>query len=300
MFCGRSTGRQPRGHDGARLSGTAYIVAAAVLWGLLGPLARVVLDAGVDPVTIGAARALIAGCIYSVQMRVVRTTPIAREDWKSVIALGIGGVAVFYAAYLMSVREGGPALAAILLYTAPVWVAFGARVWLAERITGRMWGAIGMTITGVACVALGGSSRVTLGAVALLWGLLSGATYALYYLLGRPLFGKYSTERVLSAAMLIGAVALLPFSSPQTLVGLPALPILSLVAMAISSTWLAYLIYAAGLRRVPASRAATIATVEPVVAMTVAYLAWGEALRPLALVGAAIVIAGVVVASRKE
>lgn len=298
MLCRRATGRKSGGQYGARLSGAAYIVLAAVLWGLLGPVARIALDAGLDAVTIAAVRALVAGAFFSVQARITRTPAIARKDWRAVAALGIGGVGVFYMAYMFSVREGGPALAAILLYTAPVWVAIGAWLWLGERITLRMGIAILMTLIGVLFVAIGGSSRVELGFAALAWGLLSGATYAMYYLLGRPLFTAYSTERVLAVAMFIGATILLPFTSFSSLVAnVTWASGIALLSMSVVSTWLAYLIYAAGLRRIAAARAATIATIEPVVAMVVAYAIWGEALRPLGLAGAAIVLTGVVVAT---
>ena len=56
-------------------------------------------------------------------------------------------------------------------------------------------------------------------------------------------------------------------------------------------TYLAYLVYGLGLRRLPATRASTVATLEPVVAAALAYLVWGEALRPLGYAGAVLVLA---------
>jgi drug/metabolite transporter (DMT)-like permease len=46
---------------------------------------------------------------------------------------------------------------------------------------------------------------------------------------------------------------------------------------------------------VEATRAATVATLEPVAAALLAYVAWGEALRGLGYLGAALVLAGVLV-----
>ena len=51
-------------------------------------------------------------------------------------------------------------------------------------------------------------------------------------------------------------------------------------------------------QRLPPSRAATVATLEPVVALGVAYAVWGERLRPLGLIGAALVIGGILWAAQ--
>jgi DME family drug/metabolite transporter len=56
-------------------------------------------------------------------------------------------------------------------------------------------------------------------------------------------------------------------------------------------------LYEAGLRRVEATRAVTVATLEPVIAAGLAYAVWGEALRPLGYAGAALVLAGVLLMS---
>ena len=64
----------------------------------------------------------------------------------------------------------------------------------------------------------------------------------------------------------------------------------SLVAIAVLSTYLAYLAYSAGLRHLPATRASVIASLEPVVAAGLAAAIFGERLSALALAGAALVV----------
>lgn len=63
--------------------------------------------------------------------------------------------------------------------------------------------------------------------------------------------------------------------------------------LTVCSTYLAYLAYSAGLRRLEATRAAVVATMEPVVAAVVSYLVWGERLGPLGVLGAALILLGV-------
>lgn len=284
-------------------TGLLAIATAAALWGLLGPTARLVLREGTSPLELAFWRAALAALLFGAHVlaRGTRRDPahasrLARADVPAVLLLGAGGVAVFYAAYLMAVRTGGAALAAVLLYTAPAWVALGAHFWLDEPLSRRTAAAVALSVGGVALVSMAGSASAAISPAAIAWGLLSGITYALYYLLGRRLFARYPAELVLAAALAVGALALLPFVrfAPKSATAWTAI-----VAIAVVPTYVAYLVYAAGLRRVPAARAATVATMEPVVAVVVSWLAWGEVLAPGAYVGAMAVLAGVLLAGRE-
>jgi DME family drug/metabolite transporter len=281
------------------MTGAWFIVLAALCWGLLGTIARVAFAEGAAPLTVAFWRATLGALMFGVHATVTRAAPLRPVDRTKAVALGGAGVALFYLAYLESVQRGGAALAAILLYSAPLWVAVGARAFFHERLSRRELLALMITLAGVGVVALasgGGASSLRLSPGALAWGLTSGATYALYYLLGRPLFAHNAPARVLVWALGVGAVVLLPFVTfqPMSLRAWTAVLFVSLVA-----TYGAYLAYAHGLRRLPPSKAATIATLEPVVSVVAAYLVWGERLSLLGLAGAAAVIGGVLWSARR-
>ena len=67
-----------------------------------------------------------------------------------------------------------------------------------------------------------------------------------------------------------------------------------LIALAVFSTYGAYLAYSAGLARLDATRAATVATVEPVFGAALSFLFWGERFATLGYVAALLVLIGVV------
>jgi DME family drug/metabolite transporter len=119
-----------------------------------------------------------------------------------------------------------------------------------------------------------------------------GLAYAAYYLFGKRWLAPYDMATLLAWALPLGALALLPAVrfAPKT-----ATTWLALACIAVVPTYLAYLAYGLGLRRLQATRAATVATLEPVVAAALAYGVWGEALRPLGYAGAVLVLAGVLV-----
>ncbi|GLC26845.1 DMT family transporter [Roseisolibacter agri] len=275
--------------------GYVWILLAAALWGTLGPAARLALRDGVEPLELGFWRALVGGALFAAHALSRRRMRVAPRDLPAFAGFALVGVALFYVSYFRAVNAGGAALAAILLYTAPAWVAIASALWLKERLTPRTAAALALTLGGVALVALGSGAKaggVRLGGAAVAWGLVAGLAYAVYYLFGKRYFVRYEAPTVLAYALPLGALALLPavrfaLKSATTWI--------VLTFIAVVPTYLAYYVYGLGLRRLPATRAATVATMEPVVAAALAYLVWGEALRPLGYAGAVLVLAGVLV-----
>ena len=280
------------------MTGYLLIGAAALLWATLGSAARYVLRDGLDPLEIGFWRAAIAGALFALHAALARQRPIAARHIPAVAAFALVGVTVFYVSYFRAVEHGGAAVAAVLLYTAPAWVALAAAVWLGERMTAQSGLAVVLTIAGVALVAggTGGTGVRALSAAALGWGLIAGGTYAVYYVFGKRYFATYSPALVFAYAMPIGALALLPMVefAPKTPGNWIVLGFIAAVP-----TYVAYLLYAAGLARVEATRAATVATLEPLAAACIAFALWDEAWRPLAYGGAGLVLLGVLVSTTR-
>lgn len=271
--------------------GYLFVAIAAVLWGMLGPVTRIALREGMGAVEVAFWRALLAAGIFAVHAVAIRRVRLERRDLPSVVAFGVLGVAGLLACYSRAVETGGAALAAILLYTAPVWVAILSALFLGERMTGRKLLALAVATLGVAGIAASsGSGGIRLTPAALGWGLASGVAYALYYLFGKRYFERYPTATLFIYALPVGAAAMLPaidfrHKTPAAWG--------SVLFLAVFSTYLAYLFYSAGLRRVEATRAATVATVEPVVAAIAAFMMWGERLSAIGYACAAVVLLGV-------
>ena len=284
--------------------GYACIAAAALLWATIGPAARFALRAGIAPLEISFWRAAFAGMLFVIHAAVRGRMRVARHDLPAVGAFALLGVTILYWSYFKAVELGGAALAAILLYTAPAWVAVAATLWLGERLTARKSLAIVLTLAGIALVAVGSGSGVSGGTgsastrvPALAWGLLSGLAYAAYYLFGKRYFARYETSTLFAYALPLGALLLLP---AVTFAPKSATSWLALLFLGIVPTYGAYLFYGFGLARLEATRAATVATLEPVAAAVLAYVVWGEALRGSGYVGAALVLAGVMIVATER
>jgi DME family drug/metabolite transporter len=280
--------------------GFLYIALAAALWGTLGIASRLVLQAGLDPLEVSFWRASLGGACFAAHAIGRRRVQVERGDLAAIAAFAAGGVSLFYFSYQNAVRDGGAALAAILLYTAHAWVAIASALWLHESLTPRKLAALAVTLLGVGLVAIGTSGAA--GALhvrpsALGWGLLAGLSYSTYYLFGKRYFSRYEPTTLFMYALPLGALLLLPAVrfAPKSAATWGWLAFVAFVP-----TYLALLVYGAGLRRVAATHAVTIATLEPVVAALLAYAVFGETLGPLGYVGAALVLAGVLATSRQS
>ena len=281
------------------LRGYAYIITAAILWGMIGPLAKLAFQEGVAPLEVAFWRAFFAWLCFGGQALWMRKVRVRRSDLPLLALFGFAGVFLFYGSYQIAVQQGGAALASVLLYTAPAWVTLMAAVFFKERMTRPKWAALGLTLVGVALVSQGsGTVQVAGEGVSLAGigcGLLAGFCYALYYIFGKVFADRYAAETVFLVILPIGGVFLTPWLTfgPKSPAAWAAL-----LALAFFSTYGAYHFYYAGLKHLEAGRAAITATLEPVVAAVVAYFWWGEFFTPLGYAGAAMILTTVAVMIR--
>jgi drug/metabolite transporter, DME family len=276
------------------------VVAAAFQWALLGPVARVAFGEGATPLTVAFWRASLAALCFAAHAAWHRSPPLVPAHRGKAMLLGTVAVAGLYVSYFETVQRGGAALAAILLYSAPVWVAIVSHLVLKERVRGREALALALTFAGVVLVALfpaGAQADIQATPAAVAFGFGSGVAYAVYFLIGRPLFVANTPARVMAWVLATGALVLAPFVTWRVLSWRATVAI---GFLALVGTYGAYLANATGLTRIGVSRAATIATLEPVLAVMAAWLLWNERLSPLGFVGVVAVVGGVIWAARSR
>jgi drug/metabolite transporter (DMT)-like permease len=279
------------------IKGCLLIASAALLWGLLGPISKLALAEGVTPLEIAFWRSGLAWILFGAQALHGREFSLHKEDIPALLFFALTGVSLFYGSFPVSVRYGGAALAAVLLYTAPAWVAIMARIFLKEPLTRTKLTAVVLTIIGVGCISLGnGSPGESLNLPAILFGLTAGFCYSLYYIFGKKFSARYSAPNLFLYILPTGSLFLAPFVpfSPKSATAWAAL-----WALALLCTYFAYHCYYAGLKRLEASRASIIATVEPVAAAAVAFVWWGETLSVPGWIGAGAILCGVLLTIRE-
>jgi DME family drug/metabolite transporter len=276
------------GSDTAR--GYALIIAAATLWASIGPAVRFALEDGATAIEIAFLRAILACGIFAAHAAARGGFRLRRPDVVPVLGFGIVGIALFYGSNVVAVERGGAALASVLLYSAPAWVALASWAMTRHRPSIRTVGAVAVTMLGVGAVASSGPEGIRPDPVAVGWGLLASLCYALHYLFGARYFPRYEPGTLFVWILAIGAIGLGPFVRFGDKGPVAWSAILYVAAL---PTYVAYRLYAAGLPRVAPTRAATVASAEPVIAALFAWLTFGESLGAIGYLGAALVVVGV-------
>ena len=272
------------GESARRGMGSALVLAGASLWGLIGLFNRTLMAAGLSARSIVLVRnlgglAMLALVLLVWRRDAFRVSP-RHLGW--FFGTGVVSVLLFTWCYFSCQEQCSLAVAAILLYTSPAFVAVLAALLWRERLTRRKLAALGLTFGGCVLVTgvLSGGVQVTLQGFLL--GLGSGFFYALYSIFGRYALARYGPYTVTLYTFLFAGAGSLLFldlgeleAAAQREGVLPAA-----LGLAAVSTVLPYLLYTAGLARIESGRAAILASVEPVVAALVGILAFREPMSP--------------------
>lgn len=189
-------------------------------------------------------------------------------------ASGICSVLAMCVFYYYCMTMTGAAVSAILLYTAPVFVMIMSVAFLGERITPKKIAAFAVAIVGCALVS-GAASGVTVNAVGVLCGVLSGFAYSLYGIL-TSLYMKRNSEPLAFSALsfAFAAVGALLLASPVGIVqrasaieGVGALTLILLfVVFSLCTSVIPYVLYTVGLVGVRPDVASILAFSEPLTA----------------------------------
>ncbi len=279
-----------------------YVLLAGCLWGTMGLWVRNLNLAGFTSMEIVALRVygalfLIGGGALALDRQAWR---IRRKDLWCFLGTGIASIVFFNYCYFTTIVNTSLSLAAVLLYTSPVFVILLSAVLFAEKLSGRKVLAMGLAFAG--CLLATGvlGQRMALSAGGILTGLGAGLGYALYSIFSRYAMDRgYGSVTITIYTFLFAGIGVIPFVNRRHF--LQALSEtgrdrglwLFIIGLILFTTVLAYLFYTGGLAGLQNGQAAVIACVEPVMASLVGFFAFGEALTAPGTMGAACVLGAV-------
>ena len=272
---------------------TAFVALAALCWGLSGGIGGILTGEGWDPVMVSFYRGAIGLLFVLVWLSFrPRESGLASSRlwfWSVIAGVGVAGNFAFY---FISIAEGSVAVAATLMYCAPVFVYLVSFTLKLEKPTLFKWGAIVMVLIGIALLT--GiydvdASDVTLYAAGA--GLLAGASYALF------IFGfKYAAPHGSPQAILVIAFAVLSIilfvmgDARQAVEVLyaPSLPLFLLLG--VIGAGLSFILYIVGLNHTAPAVASIVAMVEPVTASLFGVVLLSESLAGLQIFGMGLIL----------
>lgn len=291
--------------------GYVYALCAALLFGTNGSVTKVIIGAGLDPAQLTLFRVAGTAIIAAVVLLFLNRGAF-KVTWRQLgllVVLGIVGVALLQYTYAVAVSLLPVGITLLLEYTAVLMVALVAFFFFREKVRARLWLAIGFVLVGLAVVAqIWASELVPFG---VLMALCAAVCLALYFLLGEREVGKTSPMAVAFWTMTASAVFWGLFSgwwnidpaiftTPVSLSGnLAQLELPLLVPLAwnvVMGSFLPFFLSLLALKHLTATAAGVVASAEVIFAFIVAWVWLGEGLNLVQIVGAVVVLAGIILA----
>ena len=292
-----------------------YLV-AATLFALNGTISKSILLTGIEATRLSQLRVTAAFVILLAVVALTRRSAlrIRRDEVWILLAYGVLGVAMTQYLYFVAIKLLPVGVALLIEFTAPIMVAMWFRFGLKHRTPRIVWLGLAIAMAGLAMVGQvwQGFTLSPLG-VAAAFG--AAAALAIYFLLGDAMVQRPEPRDPVSltmwgfgAAALFWAIVAPWWSFPWTAldgVGYPlgdTGPSVSIAAlctyMVVLGTVVPFWLIVVSLHHIRASQASVIGMAEPLIASFIAWVALGEVLTAVQLIGAVTVLVGVYLAER--
>lgn len=279
----------------ARLS-TALVIVAALCWGLSGGLGGILMAEGWGAFLVSFYRGAI-GLLFVLVWLALQPVGHGLTNgrlwgWSVIAGLGVAGNFAFY---FFSISRGSVAVAATLMYCAPVFVYLVSFALRLERPSVLKGVAIAVVMLGVVLLTRVydmGAEGVT--AISVWAGLLAGICYALF------IFGfKYaaphgSPQAILSIAFsVLVAMLVLPAGAGRIVAAINSTDLPLFAGIGVLGAGLSFVLYVIGLREVAPAIASIVAMVEPVTASLFGVVILNESLTGSQVIGMALILVAV-------
>jgi DME family drug/metabolite transporter len=282
--------------------GVACVVGAALLWGTTGT-AQALAGGALPAPWFGALRLAFAALFFLAFA--AASGALVRRAWQQLPPCAAAGAGLCMAAYNLAFFAGvqltGVGVGtAIALGSGPIWAGVLQAVFQRQPPAAAWWAGTAVAIAGGGLLTAGGGAQaVSASGVALC--LAAGLSYAVYALLNQRMVGHAPASAITLSAFALAALVALPAAAWHA--GAPAPGLRDLAAAAytgVVTAGIGYLLFSLALHHIRPATGVTLALTEPVVAFTLAVLLLGETASVPALLGLALVVAGVLGVVRSE
>ncbi len=273
--------------------GLLFVGLAALCWGLSGGIGAILLAEGWKPILIAFYRGAI-GLLFVLSWLASHPWEHGLASpklwfWAAIAGLGVTGNFVLY---FISIAEGTVAMAATLMYCAPVFVYLISIFFKLEQATPRKWLAVAMIMLGI--VLLTQSYELNFQKISLIGlfaGLGAGLSYAIF------IFGfKYASDHgspsitLLIAFLILSGMLLIPSDFQQMVAVWSHANWPLFIVLGIIGGGLSFILYIVGLKRTTPLAASILAMIEPISATLFSVLLLNEKLVAIQIIGIAIIL----------
>ncbi len=294
----------------AAIPGTARLLSPGLLWGFLGvlafsftlPLTRIAVST-LDPLFVGAGRALVAALLATVVLLVTRTRFPPRRLWPRILTVAAGVVVGFPFLTSFALQTAPASHGAVVIGLLPAATAAVAVLRARERPSRLFWAASlagAVAVIGFTVVSSGGFGGLHVSDLLLLGAVVAAAVgYAEGGLLAREI----GSWQVICWALVAAAPAMAALTGVSMAAHPPTAGIDGWLAFGYVSgvsMFLGFFAWYRGLAIGPIASVSQIQLVQPVLTIAWAALLLGEPLTLVTALGALAVVACAALAVRSR
>lgn len=277
------------------------LLVMATIWGANFAFVKIGATA-MGPLAFNATRVVIGTVVLLAMVTLMRGHWPARREAIKLVALGAVGNGLYQAFFIEAISRTRVASVAMVVSSTPLWLALLGRWRGTERINGRGWTGMAISLGGISMVVFGGAATGA-GSESFtgdLLALVAVLCWVGYITALRPLTHTSDPLHLHALTMLGGALMLVVLAGPQLAsLAWAAVPLKAWVAMAygsIAAMVFAYLLYYRGVRTLGPTRTSMYGNLQPIVALAAAALLLGEIPTAWQGIGCGFTVVGLVLA----
>lgn len=259
------------------------------------------------PLTLAGIRILLATILLGVVTRSLgvnqNSGPIPRSARSRFIQMGLFGIALNQLFFILGLSRTLASHSALIIATSPIFVLLIARLRGMEKLA--WFRVLGMMISVMGVIALNLKQSLRLETRYLVGDLITSLgvlSFSYYTILGKDVSRQFGLLRATFVTYVAGAVFLLPVGvftwNQQPWDQVTWRGLLALGYMVVFGSVVAYLIFYFALRHCEASRVASYAYLQPVMASAFSIFFLGERLGLNLVAGILVILSGVFIAER--
>lgn len=279
---------------------------AALFWAGSFVVGRALRDE-IDPVTLTFFRWLISLFVFApiLWREFADNFHVVLREWRLILGLGATGIALFHPLVYLALQSTGATNALLTFSLAPVVILLGASLTGGERPTSCQLGGVLVSMAGAAVLITRGdlaTLKLTGINIGDFWMLAAVAVWAVYSLLLRRRPADLSQTLTLVSSIAVALPMLLPFTlltASEPALSLSTSVLFGTGYIAVFGSVIGFLFWSHGVAELGPSRAGQFVHLMPVFGAALAFIFLGEPLSMAQLLGAGLVLSGIVVIEQK-
>ena len=291
--------------------GLLFATSSTFSFGMSGPLAKSLMEAGWSPTAAVTARLAGGALVLALFATVVKPDWVrqARQYGRTVVTYGLIPVAGAQVCYYNAVAHLSVGVALLLEYTAPILVVGWLWATTGRRPSGLTLAGVALAVAGVILV-LDVVHGAHIDAAGVAWGLAAAICAAFYFMMSDEVTADGSGLHAITLAAgglivatvtvaLLGLTGVMPLhftANDVAIAGTTAPWLVPVLLLGVVATAIAYTLGISGVARLRPSFASLVGLTEVLFAVLAAWVLIGEGVNATQAVGGGVVLLGLALA----